>query len=129
MACHDEMSYSSQEGNDFWGLGILIQDNTNPITEPYSSSQYVFVINYLFGNLVYMDGSYAAGIHKLGRRLLQSDSTLAVIETHDPLRNGQPAPARRVVLPWGSNSFNNSWLTSEGWDITQRSIEWAAGAL
>jgi hypothetical protein len=62
-------------------------------------------------------------------RLLQSHVILAAVETGGVLQGGQPAPARRVVLPWGYSGFDNSWLTDEGWDILRLSLEWAAGRM
>lgn len=128
LDCHDQMRYSNQEGTEYWAWGVRIVDNSHPITSSYSINEYVIVIDYLFGDLVRLRGSAAGGLQVLGMRLLQSQANLSVIESGAPLQGGQPAPGRRVVLPWGSETFNNNWLNDEGWGITQRAIEWAAGA-
>lgn len=127
--CHDDMRISSQEGTGYWAWGVRIVNNTHPITASYGLNNYVVVLNYLLADLVRIRGTTAGGLMPLGMRLLQSDVNLAAIEAGGTLWGGQPAPARRVVLPWGYSGFNNSWLTDEGWLILRRSIEWAAGRM
>lgn len=125
--CHDDMKISNQEGATYWGWGVRIVNNTHPITSAYSLNDYVVVLSYLLGDLVRLRGSTAEGLTVLGMRLLQSHANLVVIEAGEALQDGSPAPARRVVLPWGYSGFNNSWLTDEGWQILRRSVQWAAG--
>ncbi|MEJ5259574.1 MAG: type II secretion system protein [Anaerohalosphaeraceae bacterium] len=127
--CHDDMRISSQEGTGYWAWGVRIVNNSHPITASYGLNNYVVVLNNLLADLVRIRGTTAGGLVPLGMRLLYSDVNLAAIEAGEALWGGQPAPARRVVLPWGYSGFNNSWLTDEGWLILRRSIEWAAGRM
>jgi len=129
MKCHEDLLYSNQEGTDYWSLGILIEDPSNPITSSYAAGDYIIVHSNLFGSLIRSRGSEASGLRRLARRLLGNQTNLAVIESGDRLSGGRPAPGRRVMLPWGTDDFNNSWLNNEGWAITQRAVEWAAGTL
>ncbi|MEQ9406109.1 MAG: hypothetical protein RIK87_00220 [Fuerstiella sp.] len=58
-------------------------------------------------------------------------AALATLETGMPMRgpNNDPAPARRVYLPWGGQpAFDVNHLNSDGRLILQRSLEWVAGA-
>ncbi|HOQ04551.1 MAG TPA: type II secretion system protein [Anaerohalosphaeraceae bacterium] len=127
--CHDDMKISNQEGTTYLAWGVRIVNTAHPITDSYAMNDYVIVLSYLLGDLVRMRGSAAGGLIPLGMRLLQSQVNLAAVEAGGALWGGQPAPARRVVLPWGYSGFNNSWLTEEGWQILHRSIEWAAGRM
>ena len=125
--CHDDMNYTSQEASSIWSAGVRILDNTNPITAPYTIDEYVTVLSVWYGNLLRVRGSIGSGMQPLARRLLQNHTMMGAYETNSLLQGGQPAPGRRVALPWGSDTFDNSWLNDEGWGITQRSIEWAGG--
>jgi type II secretory pathway pseudopilin PulG len=127
--CHDDMKVSNQEGSTFRETKVRIVNDTHPITASYSLNETVAVLSYSSGNLVRIRGSAAGGLVPLGMRLLQSHVILAAVETGGVLQGGQPAPARRVVLPWGYSGFDNSWLTDEGWDILRLSLEWAAGRM
>lgn len=127
MDCHDDLHYSNQEGSDYSASEIRIRNNTNPVTSPYSVNEIVQVHSNSFGTLIRMRGSEASGLEQLASRVSQSHTSLAVIEVGGLLNGGQPAPARRVMLPWGTDAFDNSWLNEDGWGITQRAIEWAAG--
>ncbi len=127
--CHDDMRISNQEGSMYLGWGVRVVNPTHPITSSYALNEYVIVLSYLFGDLVRVRGSTAGGLVPLGMRLLQSHVNLAAVEAGGALAGGASAPARRVVLPWGYNGFDNSWLTDEGWLILRRSIEWAAGRM
>jgi hypothetical protein len=129
LNCHDDMRFSNQAGDDYWGWGIRIVNNSHPITSSYSINDYVTVLDYLFGDLARIQGSAAGGLQPLGMRLVQNHTNLSVIEAGAPLQGGQAAPARRVNLPWGSSTFNNSWLSDEGWEITRRAVDWSAGAI
>ncbi len=129
LNCHDDMRFSNQAGTDYWAWGIRIVNNAHPITSSYSINDYITVLDYLFGDLVRVQGSAAGGLQPLGVRLLQNHTNLSVIEAGAPLQGGQAAPARRVVLPWGSGTFNNSWLNEEGWGITRRAVEWSVGVI
>ena len=56
---------------------------------------------------------------------------LATLDTGKPMKgpDSDPAPARRVYLPWGGlTEFDISSLTADGKIMLQRSLEWASGA-
>lgn len=124
--CHDDLRYTNQAGGNISDQQIRIYSNSNPITAFYTVDEIVTVLS--FGGLNRVRGSSASGFQPLAMRPAQSHAVMGVIETGGLLSGGQAAPARRVMLPWGSDAFDNSWLNDEGWGIVQRAIEWAAGA-
>ncbi|MBT8486035.1 MAG: hypothetical protein HKO59_10575 [Phycisphaerales bacterium] len=106
---------------------ILIDDNTHYITRPffpgllpiYSDNEPVLHTN---GDPI------ASGAASLASEPGRTDrAVLIVVETGAPLFSGAPAPARRVILPWG-NGNDLSLLTPSGRTILERAFEWAGDA-
>jgi hypothetical protein len=127
LDCHDDMRFSNQEGSQVSDLQIRIYDNTHPLTTPYSINAFVTVLS--SGDLNRMRGSAASGLQVLALRPAQGHTVMAVLETGSLLQGGQPAPGRRVILPWGNDAFDNSGLDEQGWSIIRRAVEWSAGAI
>ena len=55
-------------------------------------------------------------------------SSLATLDADDRILDNGRAAGRRVALPWGDGNFNINHLNSNGLEVLQRSLEWAAGA-
>ncbi|MCC6358895.1 MAG: hypothetical protein IT450_09135 [Phycisphaerales bacterium] len=67
-----------------------------------------------------------SGLAPGARSLAASPANLCVLELGGILQNGGSAPARRVLLPWGGTSFDNQYLSQEGWNLLRRSLVWAS---
>ena len=52
---------------------------------------------------------------------------LAALDIGDSLYNGGNAAGRRVWLPWGGDTFQFSFLNSDGLTIMRKAIQWAGG--
>ena len=55
-------------------------------------------------------------------------NTLVTLETGGLDKDKKPAPARRLLLPWGKNTFSVSSLNANGNKILRRSLDWAGGS-
>jgi hypothetical protein len=56
-----------------------------------------------------------------------SASCLGYLKPGDALEGGGTAAARRVQLPWAGDTFDINSLTSDGWVLMRRAIEWGSG--
>lgn len=108
----------------FYGSQITVADNTHYITAPYSTGD--LTVTTSWQSLCRFVNSMGPGFQLLGARPYSNDPVLMTLDAGDELLWGGAAPARRVMLPWGSNSeFDVSHLNTDGKAILRRAIDWA----
>ncbi len=123
-ALHDDYGFS-QKASHFTSTQINVVDNTHYITETMPESL-ITVTTCQKMNRYYQ--TIPADAQVLAERPNSSDKTLIVFERNAETYNQGRARGRRVSLPWFyGGSHNYSDLTSEGREISRRSLEWAAG--
>jgi hypothetical protein len=104
---------------------IQVTDGSHPITWAFGAG--LLTVASEETSLVRQNGPLAPGAATLAVK--SGDSTrgvLVVVDTGGILDDGSPAPARRVVMPWGK-SIEFADLNDSGRFLLQRSLEWAAG--
>ena len=106
------------------GTQTAIVDNTHEITSPFSTGN--LTITSSTQSLHRFVNTMGPGFQTLSTTTWSSDPMLMTLETGGGLLWGGNAPARRVMLPWGSSTFDISALNSDGQEILKRAIEWAA---
>ncbi|HEX7008891.1 MAG TPA: hypothetical protein VF184_02850, partial [Phycisphaeraceae bacterium] len=121
---NDELEITSRDGQTYAGTRIDIDDADHDITRDLGPGD--VTISSHTQSLYRHRGSLASGARVLASRTHDSSPTLVVVDAGDTLRNHQPAPARRVLLPWGDDDFDVNQLTDEGRTILRRALEWAA---
>jgi hypothetical protein len=103
---------------------INITDNTHYLTETLSAGP--VQLSSVAQSMWMLRAALAPDLHILGE-LNGTEPGLAYIDTGELLNDGNPAPARRVKLPWGASDFDVGQLTGEGLEIMRRAIIWGAG--
>ena len=80
-------------------------------------------------NFGMLDGSYASGLTQLTQTNADYDynPSLSVIVPGGMLYGGGTAAGRRVMLPWGDETFDINSLNAAGLNLLRRSVDWAAG--
>ena len=114
----------SQRSNWLWIVSIDILDNTHEITSPFAlgTLQIISPANY---------GIYSFSQIAEGGQILATDGSagcnmLMAIDVDRALSGGGTAPARRVSLPWGDQTFDFNDLTPDALTLMRRAIIWAA---
>lgn len=105
------------------GTSINITDNGHYITDSLPTGN--LVLSTSTQSMWRIGGTLAPDLQILGE-LSGAVPGLAVVESGDLVNDGQPAPGRRVKLPWGAYNFDVNLLTPEALTIMQRAIEWGA---
>ena len=103
---------------------IDIVSTCHPITETSTSG-----VNTVFtgqNNMAYGIPPSSARVLAYAQDATEGEAALFVYETGDDMFNGK-APARRVSVFIGINSANS--VNSTGWELFDRSVQWAAGDL
>ena len=114
----------SEASNWLWTGSIDLLDNKHDITEPFALG--TLQLFSTAGYAVYSWKQIAAGGQILARDGFFSYEMFITIEVDGVLFGGGRAPARRVSLPWGDQTFDFNTLTDDALMIMQRSIVWAA---
>ncbi|MHC5111951.1 MAG: hypothetical protein ACYTHJ_18980 [Planctomycetota bacterium] len=108
------------------GTGFMIRDDTHYITEGFSFGQTVTLANST-QTFYLLDQNLAVGLDILGEHTTDQEM-LGTLDTGAIMSDNNPAPARRVQLPWG-NGTTFSELTDDAKTIMLLSIEWASGTV
>ena len=130
----------SNEVTDELGLGNLPVGTYTSAAVNVTNDTHYITDSYPTGNLAICGSSQnlckvtkvGVGAEILALRPGSPDITMiayeAGAELYDtgPVLPGTPAPARRVMLPWGDNSFDFNSLTADGQTILKRSLAWVA---
>ena len=113
---------------------LIAINQAHYITRDLASTEDIYDGEDPFDYAVITMGGLPDGAVNLGRAQGSSSDkgSLVAIETDAPLRdstNGDSntAAGRRVVVPWGGDSFDFGQLSSSGQLIVQRSLEWCMG--
>ncbi len=108
------------------GTSELTEVVTHYITEPFGPG-YLRVCNW--EGLTFLYGTMGTGLQVLADRTGWFNSpALAVMVAGALDKDKEPVPGRRVVLPWGTDSFNFAELTPDGLTVLKRSLDWGAAA-
>ena len=125
----DELGLARVPVNTYTDLAIEIIEDTHYITDPYP-----------LGNLTICNavqplcriGQAGDGAVILAVRPSSTAVSLTAFEAGSELYDsgfvpsGTPAPARRVMLPWGGSGFAFNSLTLDGRTILKRALAWVA---
>ncbi len=115
----------SDDGIAFVSSSIEITDDKNHyIAAPFAQGS-LPVATVAIG-LTYVSGAMAPAGQSLAEKELTNFPTLVAVEAGGTLQTGVAA-GRRVVLPWGADSFDFTKLNANGLVITHRALTWAAG--
>ncbi len=82
--------------------------------------------------LLSTNGTEAPGLRQLAERFnvgSQYKPALVLLKDGDGLYGGGAAAGRRVLLPWGGDSFDFNALSADGLILLQRALEWASSSL
>jgi len=110
-------------------IEIDVLNNTHYITQPFPTG--LLTILNANQDLHIMTSNKAPGLDALAQVFNTGtlwDDSLGAIDTGGDLYGGGTAAGRRVLLPWGTASFDVTTLNADGLTIMQRAIEWAAVA-
>jgi hypothetical protein len=105
------------------GTGVFVDDNSHYITKPFFPGLLPLLTN---GDpLLYWDDVLAAGAVPLASEPGEGlRRMLVALEAGEARFDGSPAPARRVIMPWGDGvAFSN--LTADALTLLKRSLQWA----
>lgn len=100
------------------------------ITSNYAVGDNVTVVTGAPTTLCLLDDNFAQDLVQLAETKRNGNNyrpSLAVIEAGGDLYGGGMAVSRRAMLPWCAGNFDPSKLNSDGLEIMQRSVDWAAG--
>lgn len=126
QALTDEMGFATYHAGAVQTTSITIDDNTHPITSGFSTGSLSFTSSNQ--ELIAFSGSYAPGATVLAS--IGSQPTFLVVEAGGQLANtyngSNLAFGTRIKLPIGSSSFDWNTLTSDGLQLVQGTLAWAA---
>jgi hypothetical protein len=108
---------------------IDVTDNSHYITSPFSTG--LLTLYTALEPVHMLNAPYSTDLITLAETFIVGTfwkPSLAVLNTGDAMVSGGTAPARRVQLPWGADTFNFASLNADGKTIMKRAIEWAGGA-
>ena len=119
----DNFGFSSNTGNTVTANLFTTTNAAHFISEPFGGAGVTqFTANI---TMPVVSGTLAPGLQSAAE-LGTLTWALPTLETGAERWDGQPAPARRVHLPFGAADI--SQLTADGQTLMKRSIEWAGGA-
>jgi len=124
VAANDDLLTASSSGGNLTATSIDITDNSHYITQSFGIGALTICGS---TSLNKMNGTLAGGLVKLADANVSSSPALGVIDYNGALYGVGKAAGRRVVLPFGGDSFDFNQLNANGLTIVQRSVEWAAG--
>ncbi len=125
----DELGLGSVPVQSYTHTAVQIIEDTHYITDPYPLGDLAICGSSQDLGRV---GSAGDGAVLLAIRPLSTGYPLIAYETGTELYDsgfvppGTPAPARRVMLPWGFSGFDFNSLTADGQTILKRSLAWVA---
>jgi hypothetical protein len=122
-----DLGFASQAAFASGATGILVVDNTQYITAPFSlGTVTVFTSGQSIGQL---GGTLAPDLVPLANdSAAPTETTLATLDTGAITWDLGSAPGRRTQLPWGAAGFDVNALNTDGQTIMKRALEWAGGA-
>ena len=124
----EEVNLASQLGlgaSIVWSSGTeLVIDSGHYITAALTPGT-TEVLN-TTESLATLGGALSTEIDTLGT--LGADVAISALDAARYRHDGGGTAGRRVMLPWGGNNMDVSYLTDDGLTIFRRAIEWAAGA-
>jgi hypothetical protein len=123
----EELGFS-RNPHDFKGDKVQVSATTHYITHGFNSGLATVADRSIV--LHSLDREFSPDILVLARGAgREREGALSLLSPGDEIvRSTDKVAGRRVMLPWGTQSFDVRWLTSDGLTLLQRSIEWAAGA-
>jgi hypothetical protein len=119
----DNLGFSSSTSATVLSDGFAQTDALHYITEPFSGNPVTVFHTYVYSMPV-PSGTLAPDLQNVAEVL--TTPTLVALETGATRYDGNPAPARRVHLPFGAAETDQ--LSADGETLMQRAIEWGAGA-
>ncbi len=119
----DNYGFSSSTSATVLSDGFAQTDALHYITEPFSGNPVTVFHTYVYSMPVPSD-TLAPDLQNVAEVL--ATPTLVALETGAQRWDGNPAPARRVHLPFGAAETDQ--LSADGETIIQRALEWGAGA-
>jgi hypothetical protein len=122
-----DLGFASQAAFAAGATGILVVDNTQYITAPFSlGTLTIFASAQSVGKF---GGTLAPDLVPLANdSAAPTETTLATLEAGAVTWNAGTTAGRRAQLPWAATGFDVNALNLEGQTIMKRAIEWAAGA-
>jgi len=121
---HKALKLSSSKGSTLTATSINVVNNSHYILQPFGMGALTLCSS---TQLVKMNNNHASGLVSLAEAEASFQPALAVLHYKATEIGGGKASGRRVLLPWGGDSFDFNRLNSEALTILDRSIEWAAG--
>jgi fibro-slime domain-containing protein len=119
-----ELGFSNSK-KTWTGTTIRIVNNTHPITLGFPLGDLVITDD--TWNMHRADGAVApGGVNLAEKPNLAGRPALMVVERGALLKDGDPAPARRVRLPWGNLSVDFNTSNAIGLQLMERAVCWAA---
>ncbi|NJN36810.1 MAG: carboxypeptidase-like regulatory domain-containing protein [Nitrospiraceae bacterium] len=113
-------------GGTFNGSRINVINNSHPVTTGLPLG--LLAITDSNTEFCRKTGTIAPGATRLATRETSSEPTLTLIDTGQTLTDSSAAPGRRVMLPWGGNSFDFNKVNANGRLLMRQAIEWGRGA-
>ena len=101
---------------------LMITDPPHYITAPFFSGYRT--VSTSSASLAFLSGSLSPDLRDLGN--LTIGPGLATLGLDTKHVAGGPVAGRRVVLPWGGDSFDIADLNDDGLTLFQRSLQWGA---
>ncbi|MCZ6652239.1 MAG: hypothetical protein O7D91_04350 [Planctomycetota bacterium] len=125
----DELGLANLPVSLFTNTAVEIMEDTHYITDPYPLG-----VLAICGSSQPLSRVGAAGNGAVILATRPSNPAVALVayEVGAELYNsgfvppGTPAPARRVLLPWGGSAFDFNSLTADGQTILKRALAWVA---
>ena len=118
----DNFGFSSSTGSSVSASTFSATDASHYISEPFSGGPVTFFTTNLA--MPVPGGTLAPGLQMVGETT-GAIAALVTLDSGAQRWDGNPAPARRVHLPF--TNAEPSQLTADGEILMQRAIEWAGG--
>jgi hypothetical protein len=116
------LGFTSGTGG-FSGNSTTITGEIHEITEPFAAGD--LAITTSSQPLHRLVNTIGPGLHSLSTRGDGGDRMLMTLSRGDELLWGGHAAGRRVMLPWGGNTFDINALNDDGRTLLRRSVDWA----
>ena len=105
------------------GTVVDILDNTHYLTSEFGVGN--LTVHTSQQRQVTFAGNLSPDLETLAE--IGTNTAFGYLKPGDALEGGGTAAARRVQLPWAGDTFDVNSLTSDGWTVMKRAIEWGSG--
>ena len=107
------------------GSALTIVTGTHHITSPFGTGPLTIADADI--PLLVAGGDYSSGLQSLAEASDRTAPALLALNAGAARVDAGTVPGRRVLLPFGFESFSPDALNASGWQVVLRSIEWALG--